>query len=242
MNFRSPAACALLLMATAAACPAVAQGPASKPAKPGVKPNPLEVKRLDAKLEEVRESFLRDTTNLILSYDRMGQYDRAKTVLESLQKLDPRNEAVKTKLAELNEKILESNEFKFDIEPGGRWQPVGTVTKDRTIRIQVAGDYRLSLELASGPEGVPTDDPAEDLVAHVPMGAVTGVIAPAGSAGKPGSGGQNDRPPRPFAVGSSYEKPADRDGVLYLKVNVPPGTKCIGKLTAMISGPERSSP
>lgn len=247
MNSRSPAALArllvaLCLMAAGLACPVAAQGPASKAAKPGVKPNPLEVKRLDAKLEEVRESFLRDTTNLILSYDRMGQYDRAKTVLESLQKLDPRNEAVRSKLAELNEKILEANEFKIDIEPGSGWQPVGTVTKDRTIRIQVVGDYRLSLELESGPEGVPTDNPAEDLVAHVPMGAVTGVIAPAGAAGKPGSGSQTDKPPRPFAVGSSYEKPADRDGVLYLKVNVPPGTRCVGKLAAKISGPERSSP
>ena len=236
------AATIALLLAGGAAGTATAQGPATKAPKPGAKTNPLEVKRLDAKLEEVRESFLRDTTNLILSYDRMGQYERAKTVLESLQKLDPRNEAVRTKLAELNEKILESNEFKFDIEPGGGWQPVGAVTKDRTIRIQVVGDYKLSLELASGPEGVPTDNPAEDLVAHVPMGAVTGVIAPAGAAGKPASGSQTDKPPRPFAVGSSYEKPADRDGVLYLKVNVPPGTKCIGKLTARISGPERQSP
>ena len=241
MKPRVPTACGLLLLAVTA-CPAFAQGPAAKAPKAAAKPNPLEVKRLDAKLEEVRESFLRDTTNLILSYDRMGQYERAKTVLESLQKLDPRNEAVRTKLADLNAKILEANEFKFDIEPGGGWQPVGTVTKDRTIRIQVVGDYKLSLELESGPEGVPTDNPAEDLVAHVPMGAVTGVIAPAGAAGKPGSGSQNDKPPRPFAVGSSYEKPADRDGVLYLKVNVPPGTKCSGKLAARISGPERSSP
>jgi len=237
-----PTTCALLLVAAGGVFPTFAQGPSTKAPKTGAKPNPLEVKRLDAKLEEVRESFLRDTTNLILSYDRMGQYERAKTVLESLQKLDPRNEAVRTKLAELNEKILESNEFKVDIEPGGGWQPVGTVTKDRTIRIQVVGDYRLSLELASGPDGVPTDNPAEDLVAHVAMGAVTGVIAPAGAAGKPASGSQNDKPPRPFAVGSSYEKPADRDGVLYLKVNVPPGTKCIGKLMARISGPERQTP
>jgi hypothetical protein len=235
-------ATSLLLAFLTFAGPAAAQAPVSKAAKSGAKANPLEVKRLDAKLEEVRESFLRDTTNLILSYDRMGQFERAKTVLESLQKLDPRNEAVKTKLAELNEKILESNEFKFEIEPGGGWQPVGTVTKDRTIRIQVAGDYKLSLEVSSGPEGVPTDNPAEDLVAHVPMGAVTGVIAPAGAGGKPASSGQNDKPPRPFAVGTSYEKPADRDGMLYLKVNVPQGTRCVGKLTAKISGPERSSP
>jgi hypothetical protein len=37
-------------------------------------------------------------------------------------------------------------------------------------------------------------------------------------------------------VGSQYEKPADRDGVLFLKVNVPPGAKCTGRLTALVSG------
>ena len=65
---------------------ALAQGPAAKPggaAKPaGKKINPLEVKRLDARLDEVRESFLRDTTNLILSYENLGQFERAKTLLE----------------------------------------------------------------------------------------------------------------------------------------------------------------
>ena len=95
----------------------------------------------------------------------------------------------------------------------------------------------LTTEL--GPAGA-VGGPGDDFVTSVPLGAVMGVIAPPGSAGQPGS--QGDRPARPFPVGESYEKPADRDGVLYLKVNVPPGTKCIGKLTAKISGPERSSP
>jgi hypothetical protein len=37
-------------------------------------------------------------------------------------------------------------------------------------------------------------------------------------------------------VGSKYERPADQDGLLYLKVNVPPGAKCTGRLEAKISG------
>jgi hypothetical protein len=220
-----------------------AQGSAAKPggaAKPsGKKINPLEVKRLDARLDEVRESFLRDTSTLILSYENLGQYERAKTLLESLQKLDPRNEPIKAKLGELNAKIIESNEFDAEIDTDESWQPIGAVTKDRMLRIRVTGDYNLSISLTSlGPEGVPTANTPEDLVANVPLGAVMGVIVPAGSAG----GSLNEKPPRPFAVGASFEKPADRDGILHLKVNVPPGARCTGTLKVKVSGPDRPSP
>jgi hypothetical protein len=212
-------------------------GGAAKPTAKKV--NPLEVKRLDARLDEVRESFLRDTTNLILSYENLGQYERAKTLLESLQKLDPRNEPIKAKLGELNAKIIDTNEFEVELATDESWQPIGAVTKDRSLRIRVTGDYNVSISLTSvGPDGLPTANPAEDLVANVPLGAVMGVITPAGSAG----GSQNDKPPRPFAVGANFDKPADRDGILHLKVNVPPGARCTGSLKVKVSGPDRPSP
>lgn len=229
-----------------AAAPAAAQGTAIKPGSGG-KPrsrgmNPLEVKRLDAKLEEVRDVFLRDTTNLIISYENLGQFERAKVLLESLAKLDPKNEPIRAKLNDLNAKILESQEFRVDVDPEKSWQPIGTVTKDRALRIRVEGECRWSVEMKTGPDGAVTANPVTDLVAHVPLGAVMGVIAPTGPGG-PGGGNGGDKPPRPFVVGSSYEKPADRDGVLYLKVNAPPGTKWTGKpLTALVSGPERNAP
>ena len=221
---------------------ALAQGSTAKAgsaAKTNAKKvNPLDVKRLDAKLDEVRDSFLRDPTNLILSYENLGQYERAKTLLESLQKLDPRNEPIKAKLGELNAKIIESNEFEVDLDTDESWQPIGAVTKDRTLRIRVSGDYNLTFSKNSvGPEGLPTANPAEDLVANVPLAAVMGVTTPAGAAG-----GQSDKPPRPFTVGDSFEKPAERDGILHLKVNVPPGTRCTGTLKVKVSGPDRPTP
>jgi hypothetical protein len=107
------------------------------------------------------------------------------------------------------------------------------------LRIRATGDYNLTVSLTSlGPDGLPTANPAEDLVANVPLGAVMGVITPAGSAG----GTQNDKPPRPFAVGANFDKPADRDGILHLKVNVPPGARCTGTLRVKVSGPDRPSP
>jgi hypothetical protein len=193
--------------------------------------NPPELKRLEAKAEEVRESFLRDTTNLIKSFEDVGQYDRAKVLLEALQKLDPQNDVVKTKLTDLSDRILDASEFEVNLELGKSWQPIGAVEKGKPVRIQVSGDYKLVANIEAGPDGAPSANPAEDLIPHVPFGAVMGVVADADATNR-----SSDKQPRPFTVGSQYEKPADRDGVLFLKVNVPPGAKCTGRLTALVSG------
>lgn len=198
--------------------------------------NPPELKRLDAKVEEVRESFLRDTTKLIKSFEDVGQFERAKMLLEALQKLDPKNEPVKNKLAELNRQILDANEFEFEIDPGQSWQPVGMVVKGKPLRILVSGDYKLLTSITATADGAPSGNPAEDLIPHVPFGAVMAVIANPAAANGPDGNRQNNQKPRPFTVGSAYERPADQDGLLYLKVNVPPGAKCTGSLEAKISG------
>jgi len=193
--------------------------------------NPPELKRLEAKAEEVRESFLRDTTNLIKSFEDVGQYDRAKLLLEALQKLDPQNDVVKTKLTDLSDRILDASEFEVNLDLGKAWQPIGAVEKGKPLRICVSGDYKLVANIEASPDGAPSANPAEDLIPHVPFGAVMGVIADTDATNR-----SSDKQPRPFTVGSQYEKPADRDGVLFLKVNVPPGAKCTGRLTALVSG------
>lgn len=195
-------------------------------------PNPPELKRLETRMEEVRESFLRDTTQLVKSFEDIGQFERAKVLLEALQKLDPQNEPVKTKLAELDDRLLDAGEFEVPLDLGKSWQPVGTVEKGRTLRIRVAGSYKIVANIEAGPDGAPGDNPAEDLIPHVPFGSVMAVIADTDSSSRKSA----DRQPRPFNVGGAYEKSAERDGVLFLKVNVPPGAKCTGRLTALVSG------
>lgn len=236
MDTRLRVTCALLITvcSLALAPPAHAQPVATKTKTKPV--NPPELKRLDAKVEEVRESFLRDTTKLIRSFEDVGQFERAKGLLEALQKLDPKNEPIKNKLAELNQQILDANEFEIDIDPGESWQPVGVVSKGKALRINVRGDYKLMTSLTATADGAPGDNPAADLIPHVPFGAVMAVITNPLATDSPDGNRQDNQRPRPFTVGSSYERPADQDGLLYLKVNVPPGAKCSGTLEVKISG------
>jgi len=235
-------ALAVAAVAVGVAVPVGAQPGAGKAGLGKGKPKPgssLEIKKLDAKLEEVRESFLRDTTTLITSYENLGQFERAKLLLEALQKLDPRNEPIKAKLGQLNEKILDSSEIELDVDAGGRWQPVGSVVKDRAFRIRASGDYKLALTQTAGPEGMSADNIAEDVMPGVPLGALMGVIVPPDSLAQLAGGRQPERPLRPFTVGPQLERNADKDGVLYVRVNVPSVAKCTGKLALRVSGADR---
>lgn len=217
-----------VLAALVGAAGSVAAQPAGK-ARPK-QANP-EVKKLDAKMDKVKDSFLRDTESLIKSYEDAGSFDRARIILEALQKLYPQNEVIKGKIEDLASKSLDASEIEMDLDTSKSWVEIGPVQKDRTIRVKVAGDYKLtSAPTTSGPDGLTGDNPEKDLLPHVPFGAVMGAIIPAG-----GNGG-NEKPPKPFLVGSSFERPAERDGVLYLKVNVPPNSKCVGRLQLKVGG------
>jgi len=218
---------------------ALAQTGKSK-AKP--KPiSPTDLKKLDAKLEEVQGSFLRDTASIIKGYEDGGQYDRAKILLEVLQKLDPKNEQIKKKLEHLDDMILDSSEFDIDLDPGKGWQQVGLVVKERLVRVEVDGDYKLISTLTVGPDGVPLKDPVNDMVASAPLGAVVAIIMPPTGTSTAGNNNNNQKQPNAFTVGAKYEQAAARDGMLLLKVNVPQGTKCTGKLKVKVGGVTRST-
>lgn len=196
--------------------------------------SPAEIKRLDVKLEEARAAFLRETANLAASYENLGQLDRAVEVLDVLRRLDPGNEQVRTKLEDLRQRSLDAKEFEVTLDTASSWEPIGTVAKGRPLRIRVTGDYKLDASLTTNADGATGSDPQRDLIAALPLGAVMGVIIP------PATAGQGEaKPPRPFLVGSSFEKPADADGMLFLKVNVPPAAKCTGRLSVMVSGAEK---
>lgn len=205
--------------------------------------SPAELKKLDAKLDDVQRSFLKDTESIIKGYEEAGQFERAKILLEVLRKLDPKNDLIKKKLEQLDQQILDSSEYEFELDPSKPWQQVGMVAKDHPLRIEAEGeDYKFVATLTVGAEGFPTKDPNTDMVAGAPLGAVVALILPpSGANSAQGNGGGGGKPPAPFAVGNKFEQASPRDGILYLKVNVPPGSKCTGKLKIKLGGVTRST-
>lgn len=213
--------------------------------------SPADLKKLDSKLEDVQRSFLKETESIVKGYEEGGQFERAKILLEVLQKLDPKNEAIKKKLEQLDTQILDSTEFEIDLDSSKGWQPVGIVVKDHPLRIDADGDYKFVASLPVTADGFPTSDPANDMVGSAPLGAVVAIIMPpagtaatgggGGGRGGAGGGGNNQKQPNAFHVGTKFEQPAPRDGILLLKVNVPLGSKCTGKLKIKVGGVTRST-
>ena len=193
-----------------------------------------EVKQIDVRLQKLQDTFETESKAIIDGYERSCQYDRAKFLLEVLLKLDPKNEEIKKKISELEDNVLKSSEVDFKFETSSDWTPVGNVHKDKLARVEAAGDYKLILTASNlNADGFPTENVMRDLVGRVPTGALMGmIVTEENQSGK--------QPPEPFTIKSKHEFTPKKDGVLFLKVNAPPGSKCIGDFRIKVSGISRA--
>ena len=199
----------------------------NKPPKPL---SPVEARKIDVRLEKLQETFASESTAIVDEYENAGQYERAKFLLEVLLKLDPKNESLKKRISDLDERILKRVEVDQKFNTGGDWTLIGTVQKDVPARVEASGEYKITLSASNiGPDGFSTEDVARDLVGKVPTGALMGMIVTEANE-------KEKKVPEPFAVKSKYDFTPKQDGALYLKVNVPPGSKCTGDLKLKLNG------
>ena len=204
------------------------------------------MKKLDTRMEDVQKSFIKDTATLIRDFEDAGQPERAKLLLEVLLKLDPKNGQLQLKIDDLNEKILNQSEFDLDLDVSRGWVQVGMVTAGKMARVTAEGDYKFDASGKLSADGVPSSDPANDMIAGIPLGTLVGVVIPANAQGAQpnqpnrNNAGNQNRPP-PFSVKAEHEWTPKQDGALLLKVNFPPGTKCTGKLKLKVSGVLKAS-
>ena len=110
--------------------------------------------------------------------------------------------------------------------PSGSTIPSAKVT----VRIEATGSYKLNLNESLSPNGYPTEDPKTDMAAGSPCGGLIGLVI------SPGETGKAAKNSRPFFVGEEREFKPQEDGTLYMRVNVPPSSKCVGKLKLKITG------
>lgn len=189
---------------------------------------------LDVKASEIQDGFMKSAEELAAEYYDLKEYDKARTLLKSIQALDPNRPNLDAKLKKLDDDLIGSNEIEMEVNTSRDWQasPV-LVGAGKPIRIKAAGNYKFVLSSQLSPNGFApssqTPTPG-DIVNELPVGALIGII-------KPTSIQQDDKKKdKPFLIGDGCDYTSSKDGVLFIRVNAPPENKNTGKIEVTISG------
>jgi hypothetical protein len=183
------------------------------------------VKSLETRAKKAQAGFVGELNDLATAFEKAGDLVQSRQMLQAVARIDGMSPALKEKIDKLTEDILSENQVDVGIDVSKGWgQPLAKVTAGKEFRVQASGDYRFQVATNVGPEGFPTADPATDMAEDVPCGALMGMIV------------SNGRPDTPFAIGREVAHTPRRDGLLFIRVNVPPDHRCIGKVTARLGG------
>jgi hypothetical protein len=193
-----------------------------------------DVRQLDMQAQQLQQEFLQNLVDLATGYEEAGELEKAKETFRTVLTLDPENEQVQAKIEELDNRVFEENQTTVDVDVAEGWVNTGIlVTKDRPVRIEAQGTYRFIVNEELGPMGFPTGDPSTQIIDGVPAGTLIGVVFPTS---RPQGQNREEQQPQPFFIGASREYTPTEDGILYLRVNLPAGHRCVGKLEAAFSG------
>jgi hypothetical protein len=218
----------LTLGCLAAACclsPAATSAQPSKSKAKGTKSS-SSTKAIDVRAEKAAEGYVREAATLAREYEDSGNFEKARQMYESIATFTPDAPGLKEKIKQLNEMLLESNEIEIEIDAGRGWDNSRVqVFKGKTIRLQSTGTYNFVVNAEVGPDGFPSQDPVKDeMAAGIPCGALMGLMA------------EKDKPGKPFVIGNGRDFTPNEDGILFLRFNVPPGSRCTGKVDVRLSG------
>jgi hypothetical protein len=193
-----------------------------------VTPQPVrtgELRKIDSKADKVETQFVKDAFELSREYENAGDLERAIEYLEAMLKIKPNLPGARERIEKLQNDIISKNDFTFDLDPSGLWnKPVAYVRKDKPFRIQVAGSYKLTVNDSVGPDGYPAGDLQREMLEGINTGQLAGMIV------------TNNQPGEPFAIGAERDYTPKENGMLFLKVNVPPASRTSGKLKVRLSG------
>jgi len=198
---------------------------------------------LDAKAEQLREEFVRETGLLAEEYERAGDSDKAVSLLRQILDIRPDLPKVRDRIKEIQERRLSENVNSAEVDVSKGWiGPIVAVQKGQAFRLSVSGDYRLIYNATLTPDGAtPSDDITSGMVGGIPFGKLMAVVIDpsSGNQNQPGRGGRRGgqkNQPEPFVVGSEAEISPENTGLLYLRVNVPANSRATGKLKVTLSG------
>ena len=189
------------------------------------KDDEIDIKELEERLSKAEENLVSEYKSAAVEVYNSGDKERSLQMLKRLRSLNPKIAGLDDRMKSIQEELLQENLDDFEVDMRkNQWEGVGHVLEGKTFRLQSAGDIRVSFSGTVGIDGLEPDEDAKDYLPGVPLGALIGVIV---ADGKPG---------KPFPVQSKLEMTPKKSGRLFVKINVPDGTRCTGKVKIRVSG------
>lgn len=194
---------------------------------------------LDVEANAIQTEFIKSAEGLASKYYDLKEYDKARSLLKSIQALDPDLPGLGDKLKLLDEDMINANEAELELNVSkNEWEPTGVVVAaGKPIRIKAGGSYKFVVTSQLGPNGYAANKSASplDLANDLPVGALIGFVTP--SDRTTGGNQQDDKKrDRPFLIGEGCDYTPQKDGVLSIRINAPPDNKNNGKLKILITG------
>jgi hypothetical protein len=179
---------------------------------------------LQKRVAKAEDALLKEYLDVANEFYKQGDKELAIEVLRRVEKINPQTEGLKTRIAAIEEELLQANGLKFKLDVARGWTPVCSVEREKPIRIRAAGDYKLEYETTVPVTGLSSANPATDHVSAGAFGALIGVVV---TNGKPGEA---------FAINGGTELEPKDSGQLLVRVNVPVTARCKGEIELELSG------
>ncbi len=190
---------------------------------------------LDLRTRKAIQVFIKDGMEIAIEYEKNGDLQKAKNMYEQIQRLDNRITGVDAKIEFLDQQLVAANQQVHMLDTSKGWVSIGMAYKGRKFRVLTAGTYTMTLKQEPNAMGFENGDIKKNgMDPEFPLGSLIGVYY----TGK--------KPGKPFLIGKEDTLVPEKDGILYLKVNVPPAIACEGMINIGTSGwfnlPPNSAP
>jgi len=180
---------------------------------------------LDLRTRKAIQVFIKDGMEIAIEYEKNGDLQKAKNMYEQIQRLDNRITGVDAKIEFLDQRLVSANQQVHMLDTSKGWVSIGMAYKGRKFRVLTAGTYTMTLKQEPNAMGFENGDVKKNgMDPEFPLGSLIGVYY----TGK--------KPGKPFLIGKEDTLVPEKDGILYLKVNVPPAIACEGMINIGTSG------
>lgn len=181
-------------------------------------------KVLEVRLEKAEAALVDEYKDVAVEFYKQGNKEKSMQMLRRLRQLHPKLEGLKDRIESISEELMQENPSEIEIDTRKTWEFVGDVAEEKAFRVAAKGEFKLTISATVSVDGLAIEEDATDFLPSAPIGCLLGVIV---TDGKPG---------KIFPVKSALEHTPKKSGKLFVKVNVPEGTRCSGTLKLRVSG------